>query len=129
VWFRLGPLDSALQQCAHHMARLSLASCRERLAACGPFVGIEGVRTDAIAPRSRPMPRAATDAAVKTFASITRKHYPGVSLLPLRRIRADRAVVPASPRQVIWPFAPPEDRYALPDGDAGVGALHDNRVD
>jgi hypothetical protein len=75
------------------------------------------------------MPGAAANAALETFASLARARHPGVSFLPLRRVGADGAVVAASSGQVVWPFAPPEDRDAILNGNAGVGACDDNGVD
>jgi hypothetical protein len=75
------------------------------------------------------MPRAAVDAAIDTFALVVRERHPGVIALPLRHVRTDGPVVSPPSGQIIRPFAAPEDRHAILDRDAGVGALDDHRVD
>ncbi len=80
-------------------------------------------------PTPGPMPDAAADAALDVFASLVRSRHPGVSLLPLRRVGSHGPVVAAATGQVVRPFAAPEDRDALLDGNARVPARDDDRVD
>jgi hypothetical protein len=87
------------------------------------------VGVESVALRSQPMPRAAVDAALDTFALVTRERHPGVVALPLRDVGADRAVIAPAAGQVIRPFAAPEDRDALGDWGVGIGALDEYRVD
>jgi len=61
-------------------------------------------------PGSSRMPREAREAALATFARIICERHPGVAVLAL-------------------PHEGPEDRDALLDRHAGVGALDDDRVD
>ena len=42
------------------------------------------------------MPQTATDAALETFASLTRERHPGVVLLPVRRVGSYGPVVAAA---------------------------------
>jgi hypothetical protein len=80
-------------------------------------------------PGSSPMPPDARRAALATFARIIRERHPGVSVLPLAGDGPDSAVVASSAREVIRPFAAPEDRDALLDRHTGVAAPDDHRVD
>lgn len=75
------------------------------------------------------MPEAARKAAIETFARVTRERHPGIVVVPLLGVGANRSVVAAASGQVIWPFASPEDRRSLLDGDTGVAALDDHRID
>src|SRR5205807_8886629 len=95
----------------------------------GCTVGLRAMGRRASPHAGRPMPHRAAEAAVATFVSLTRARHPEVSLLPLRRVGPNRPVVTATPRQVIWPFAAPEDLNALLDRNAGVAAPHEDRVD
>jgi hypothetical protein len=80
-------------------------------------------------PGSSPMPPDARRAALATFARIIRERHPGVSVLPLAGVGPDRPVVESPAREVIRPFAAPEERDALLDRAAGVAAPDDHRVD
>ncbi len=60
-----------------------------------------------------PMPRPAMDAALATFARVARERHPGVVVLPLGDVEADKPVAAPTTEQVIWPFAAPENRDAL----------------
>jgi hypothetical protein len=80
-------------------------------------------------PTSHPMPRAAVDAALDTFALVMRERHPGVIALPLGQVGADGSVVSSPAGQIIRPFATPGDRDAILDRDACVGAPDDHRVD
>ena len=73
-----------------------------------------------------PMPRAAVDAALDTFALVMRERHPGVVAIPLRDVGTDRAVLAPAAGQVIRPFARSEHpRPALDwnarDWNAGIG--------
>lgn len=81
------------------------------------------------APTVSPMPAAAARAALETFASIARERHPGVVLVPLERVGADRAIVAATAGQIVRPFAAPEDRDAVLDWRSCGCALDDHRVD
>jgi hypothetical protein len=82
------------------------------------------------APRSAtPMPRVAMDAALATFARVTRERHPGVVVLPLRRVGTNGPVLAPATGQVIRPFAAPQDRDALGERDARGGARDDHGVD
>jgi hypothetical protein len=75
------------------------------------------------------MPRDAMLAALETFAQITRERHPGVVLVPLGPIGADRAAVAAGAGEVLWPFAAPWDAHAF-GGPRGRGAeIADDRFD
>lgn len=93
------------------------------------LVGLVAMASDAPARGTRPIPCAAADAALETFASLARARHPGLSLLPLRRIGTNGPVVPAPTGQIIRPFATPKDRHALLDGNQRIGAPDDHRVD
>jgi hypothetical protein len=93
------------------------------------MVGVALMGMDAAVREGRRMPRSARDAALETFASLARTRHPGIAVVPLRRVGPDGAVVAASAGQVVWPFAAPEDRDPVLDGDARVGSAHDDRVD
>ena len=80
-------------------------------------------------PGSSRMPREAREAALATFARIICERHPGVAVLALPHEGPDRPVVSSPSRKVLRPFAAPEDRDALLDRHAGVGALDDDRVD
>ena len=80
-------------------------------------------------PGTSRMPREARDGALATFARVIRERHPGVAVLTLPREGPNRSVVSSPSRKVLRPFAAPEDRDALLDRHAGVGALDDDRVD
>ena len=63
---------------------------RRRVARLRPSVGVEGVTL-----RSQPMPRAAVDAALNTFALVMRKPHPDMVAVPLRDVGAGAAVLAA----------------------------------
>jgi len=86
-------------------------------------VGVEGV-----AHRSDPMPRAAVDAALDTFALVMRERHPGMVVVPLRDVGADGAVLAAPAGQVIRPFAVPENRHPVLYWNASVPPLDHHRV-
>lgn len=60
--------------------------------------------------RSHPMPRAAVDAALETYALVLRERHPGVVVVPLRDVGADEAVLAAAAGQIIQPFAAPAEK-------------------
>lgn len=76
-----------------------------------------------------PMPRGAMLAALETFAQITRERHPGVALVPLGPVRADRAAVAAGAGEVLWPFAAPPDAHLFGDRRGRGAGLDDDRVD
>lgn len=81
------------------------------------------------APGVSPMTRDAREAALATFARVVRERHPGVAILPLASVGADRPVVSAPAGQVVRPFAAPENRHALLSRYPDVPALDDDRVD
>jgi hypothetical protein len=96
---------------------------RRRVSRLPSSVGVEGV-----AHRSQPMPRAAVDAALDTFALVMRERHPGMVAVPLRDVGADGAVLAAPAGQVIRPFAAPENRHPVLDWNASVTPLDYHRV-
>lgn len=81
--------------------------------------------------RSHPMPRAAVDAALDTFALVLRERHPGVVAVPLRDVGADGAVLAPVTGQVIRPFAvpeKPEKRRPVLDWNASVSPLDYHRA-
>lgn len=81
-------------------------------------VGVEGV-----ALRSHPMPRAAMDAALDTFALVLRERHPNVVAVPLRDVGADGAIIAPAAGQVIRPFAAPKKPQPVLDWNASVTTL------
>jgi hypothetical protein len=69
------------------------------------------------------MPRAAVDAALDTYALVTRERHPGVIAVPLRDARANGAVLAPGAGQIIRPFATPATRRPVLDLNASVGPL------
>jgi hypothetical protein len=67
-------------------------------------------RTASGAP-ARQMPVQAVQAALATFAEITRERHPGIVLLPLARVGADATSSSSQAVRVIRPFA--ESPYPL----------------
>jgi hypothetical protein len=89
------------------------------------------VGVERVAPRSRPMSRAAVDAALDTFALVLRERHPDVVAVPLRTAGADGAVIAPAAGQVIRPFAAPqkpEKRRPVLDWNASVSPLDYRRA-
>jgi len=80
-------------------------------------------------PQIHPMPDSARDAAVATFVQIVRERNPGVRVATLTNVGADGAVVATAAGKIVRPFASPEDRDAVLDGDAVVPSGDDHGVD
>jgi hypothetical protein len=66
------------------------------------------VGVERVALRSHPMPRAAVEAALDTYALVLRERHPGVVAVPLRDVGSNGAVLAPAAGQVIRPFAAPE---------------------
>jgi hypothetical protein len=79
-------------------------------------------------PGSSPMPPDARAAALATFARIIRERHPGVTVLPIADKRPNGTVAAPSAREVVRPFAAPEDRDPALDSDASTFALDARRI-
>ena len=77
----------------------------------------------------RPMPQAAKRAAIETFARVTRERHPDMVVIPLFGVGTNGSVVAAPTRQVIRPFAAPEDSHSILDRDSRVTTFDHHRID
>jgi len=96
---------------------------RRRVSRSPPSVGVEGV-----AHRSQPIPRAAVDAALDTFALVMRERHPGMVAIPLRDVGADGTVLASGAGQVVRPFAARASGRPVLDWNASVTPLDYRRA-